>query len=99
MNSQPLTNPSPKQRFHETPANIHGHRSLVDLPQFEHSNDAAMLQYCAALAQKVTDGNSAMVAGFKLQGALEFAQTFRMLSEQPRVQAPTISDNLPSERQ
>jgi hypothetical protein len=99
MNSQPLQNPSPKRRFLETPANVHGHRALIDLPQFEHSADAAMLEYCSLIASQVKDGNSAMAAGFKLQGAFEHAQTFRMISETFKVSQPVISDNLPSARQ
>jgi hypothetical protein len=99
MNSQPLTNPSPKRRFLEVPANVHAHRALIDLPQFEKSADAALLEYCAALASQVKDHNTALCVGLKLQGAFEYSQTFRMISETFKVQSPVINDNLPSARQ
>jgi hypothetical protein len=98
MNTQPLANPSPKRRFLETPANVHGHRYMIDKPQFDHSSDAAMLEYCAALASQVKDHNTALCVGLKLQGAFEYAQTFRMLSETFKTPSPVITDNLPSQR-
>ena len=95
MNSQPINNPSPKQRFLSGPAaNVHKHREMVVSDAFEKGADAAMLQYQIALCAQAKDGNSAMAAGFRFQGALEFLQAFRLLAETPKITTLKVDDNL-----
>lgn len=73
---------------------ISEHRSMVSSDTFERSADSAMLQYQSLVAGQIANGNDAIAAGFKLQGALEFLQTFRLLAETPRMPMPVITDNL-----
>lgn len=83
MNSSPIANPTPKQRFMELPATIHKHRELVDDPQFQQSIDFAMMQYTATLGTFVTNDDEAKAAGWRLRGMVDFVNVLRMLSEQP----------------
>jgi hypothetical protein len=54
-----------------------------------------MLEYMSQLAQRANDGNTAAAMGLKLQGALEFLQTMKMLGETPRLApAQRSNDNL-----
>jgi hypothetical protein len=81
--AQIITNPQPKARFQESTQNVTQHRDMVAITPWQRAMDFGMLQYCSLLAQQVTDGSSAMAVGFKLQGALEFQMTARMLAETP----------------
>lgn len=91
----PTINLSPKGRFLQSNDNVSRHRAMLETREFERASDFAMVQYCAAISESVKDANSACAAGFKLQGAFEYAHTFRNLSEQPqRPPGPVIKDNL-----
>lgn len=81
--TQPNHNPSPKQRFQQSNDNVSKHRDLTASREFERGMDFAMLEMCSRLAATITDGNSAMAAGFRLMGAHEFAQNLKLLSEKP----------------
>ena len=86
---------SPKGRFLQSNENITRHRAMLETREFERASDFAMVQYCAAISESVKDANTALAAGFKLQGAFEYAMTFRNLSEQPKMPAmPVKADNL-----
>ena len=88
-------NLSPKSRFQQSNENVSRHRAMLETREFERANDFSLVQYCAALSESVKDMNSAAIAGLKLQGAFEFAHTFRNLGEMPPVaKAPVIKDNL-----
>lgn len=75
---------------------ISEHRAMVSSDTFERSTDSAMLQYQSLVAGQVANGNDAIAAGFKLQGALEFLQTLKLLAETPRMPTPVVTDNLNS---
>lgn len=83
--AQIITNPTPQQRFQAEPKRLSAHRDMVGTAAFESASDFAMLEYSRLLATKVVDGNTSAATGLKLQGALEFLQTFRMLAESPTV--------------
>lgn len=94
MNTQPILL-TPKGRFLQSAENISRHRAMLETREFERAADFSMNQYCASLSETVKDANTAVAAGFKLQGAFEYANTFKMLSEQaPRPTAPDIRGNL-----
>lgn len=79
----PLKNPSPKQRFQQSPALvISRHRDLVSSPQFDHSTDAALLEMIGRMVT-VPDGNQyAAIAGFhRIQGAYELIGMMKLLAE------------------
>lgn len=79
----PLANPTPAQRFRQSPDSISKHRDMVDSTTYQRSIDFGIEQYAINLSQQVQDGNSAMAVGFKLQGAIEIILTMRNLSETP----------------
>lgn len=86
---------SPKGRFLQSNDNVSRHRAMLESREFERASDFSMVQYCAFIAESVKDANTACSAGFKLQGAFEYANTFRMLGEQPKMPAPVAkNDNL-----
>jgi len=88
-------NLSPKGRFLQSNDNVSRHRAMLETREFERADASAMLQYCAMIAESVKDANTALAAGFKLQGAFEHAHTFRLLSEEPpRPATPVTRDNL-----
>lgn len=90
-----ITNPTPKERFQSAKENITSHQSMTELPAFDRAFDSGMMEYCNMLARGVNDSQSAMSAGFKLQGAIEFAAQVKNLSEQHTVfQKRTDRDNL-----
>lgn len=82
-NRVPLKNPQPKIRFQASGDNVSKHRDLMDSPEYQRAIDFGLLQYVAAVSQGITDGNTAMAAGFKILGAVELLSTVRMLSETP----------------
>ena len=97
MAQQPNVNPTPKARFQSAPQNITAHHAMIERDSFDKAADAALLQYCADMAQQTRDGNSAMAMGFKLQGALEYLQTLKLLEETgPTPVARKDLDNLPN---
>ena len=85
----PQSNPTPKSRFLANSTYINQHRDLITSDAFIRATDVGLNHYQVLLANQVTDGNTAMAAGFKLQGALEYVQTMRLLSEIPK--APTLA--------
>ena len=66
----------------------------MDTTEYQRAADFGLLQYVASVATRVTDGNSAMAAGFKICGAVEILQTMRMLSENPPPIVMAPSPNL-----
>jgi hypothetical protein len=91
-------NPSPKTRFMESGLNISNHKKLVDSPEFQVGADYAMLQYQVKVTSQITNPDSAVAAGLKMLGALEFLETLKLLSESPRRAPLVTSDNLNSAR-
>lgn len=90
-----IINHSPKQRFMTDTKSVSAHRDLVSTTAFEAGSHFAMLEYMSQLAQRANDGNTAAAMGLKLQGALEFLQTMKMLGETPRLApAQRSNDNL-----
>lgn len=85
-----VTNPSPKARFQMSNETVSKHRDMVGSREFERATDFALLQYAGMLATTVSDGNSAMAAGFKIQAAVEYYQTLKLLAESPKVPTPTV---------
>lgn len=90
-------NPTPKIRFQAEKGNITGHRALIEHAAFDKSADAALLEYQKLLSGQAVDGNSAMSAGFRMQGAVEFLSVFKTLAEQTQMPTPRRdTDNLPA---
>lgn len=94
MPSNPITNPTPKQRFQESGENISRHRDLIATKEFVRGCDFALLQYQAELALRTADATNAASNHFKMMGALEFLQTLRLLAEMPVRVAQTPSKEL-----
>ncbi len=80
-NLTPIKNPTPRERFRESGDNISKNRNLVDSPEFQRCIDFSLLEYQVLLSRQITDGNSSMANGFKLQGALEIVNVMRNLAE------------------
>lgn len=95
LTNQPNLNPSPKQRFMQSPDNISKHRELVESREFQRALDYATLEYQLLLAREV-QANPQMAGGqgFKLTGATEFTAVLRTLSEMPRLDRVIPQDNL-----
>ena len=87
-------NPTPKARFLENPSWVSKHRELIVSDAFLKATDYGMSQYQVLLSTQVNDGNTAMAAGYKLQGALEFLETLRQLSEPPKLMGLVVRDQL-----
>jgi hypothetical protein len=97
MNTPVNVNPSPKARFMAVKRAIESHRQMLETPAFERATDMATMEYERLVAEQVRDGNSAMAAGFKIQGALEFLQILKTLAEaQPMPARRGDPDNLPN---
>lgn len=93
--STPNLNPTPKARFRESGNNVSEHRALIESKPFTRAADFALLEYQAQLGMIVSQNpQEAAFAGLKMTGAQEFLQTFRTLSEQPRVASRVVLDNL-----
>jgi len=94
MNTNPITNPSPRIRFQESGDNISKHRDLVDNAAFQRGCDFAMLEYAKTMALESVDGNTAVATAMRLRGAHEFLQIFRNLSEksQPPKETPAMAN-------
>lgn len=94
--SVPFTlNRTPKQRFHDHPEWLSQHNQFVVSPIFERGSDFALLQYQAYLSSQSVDGQNAAANHFKMVGAIEFLQTFRLLAEKPMMPTVVDRDNLP----
>ena len=86
---------TPKDRFRQSDTRISNHRKMVEADVFERSSDAALLQYLSMISSGVRDGNTAMAAGFRLQGAFELMHTLKNISEEPpRMQMEPAPQNL-----
>lgn len=94
--TQPPFNPnrSPKQRFRENVKWVGEHRVMVDSDAFARACDMALLQYQINVTSNITDGQGAGAAGLKLQGAIEFLNTLRNLSESVAPVTRRPDDNL-----
>jgi hypothetical protein len=86
--AQIVTNPTPQQRFQQDTKKVTEHRDMVGTKAFEVGADFAMMEYNRLLLTRVADANASAAAGMKLQGALEFLATFRMLAESPTAKRP-----------
>lgn len=92
-------NLSPKGRFMLAAENVTRHKSMVDSDHFTLACDAALLQVQGLWVQQITEPNTAMAVGLKLQGAMEFIQALKLLAETPRLPTPQlVPDNLKSTR-
>lgn len=92
---------TPKERFQAEAKNIAQHHGLVDSPAFDRGSDAALCEYCRVLAKGVVNAESAIAAGYKLQGAVRFLDHFKTLAEQPQAepQRPNTDVLQPTEPQ
>lgn len=87
-------NPSPKTRFHLSADNLKKHRDLVDSNEFQRGADFALLQYQAQLSLQPVEMAGAAANHFKMTGALEFLQAFRLLAEVAPRASVVDNDNL-----
>ena len=87
-------NKTPKQRFLEMSQWIGEHRQMVDGQAFTRACDFAMLQFQKDITAPITDGTGAGSAGLRLQGAQQFLQILRNLSEAPTATVSRPDDNL-----
>lgn len=87
-------NKSPKQRFTEMSQWVGEHRQMVDSVAFIRACDFSMMQYQQQVTGAVVDGTSAASAGLRLQGAIEFLNLLRNLSESPPAPPKRTNDNL-----
>jgi hypothetical protein len=88
-------NPTPKEVFQSQKDNLAGHNRMMEGFAFEQGLTFAQLQYFRSIGNKVTDSASALAAGYKLQGAIEFIAELRLLAEPPtQGQAFKDVDNL-----
>lgn len=87
-------NKSPKQRYRENARWVGEHRTLVDSDAFVRACDMALLQYQQTTVANITNGDGAGAAGLRLQGAVDFLNTLRNLSETPPLTTRRPDDNL-----
>lgn len=91
----PAINPTPKQRFQESPDNISKHKALLENRELQRAIDFSLAEYSAQLALTVSENpNLATVAGLKSTGVHEFLMTFKMLATNPPKPVHTPSQNL-----
>jgi hypothetical protein len=93
--SQVIKNPTPKQRFADSPLRVTKHRAMIESEAFEAAVDFAMLEYERQLSMIPFDNfNACAAAHLRKVGAHEFLQLLRNLCE--TAVAPTIklNDNL-----
>lgn len=90
----PPANPSPKQRVLSSPTTVSEIKKLLDNPAFEIASDMAMLEYQRACTRGSMDNVTAMGAGFKLQGSLEFLNLLKTIADNPPVPSRPNNDNL-----
>lgn len=79
--------------------NISKHKHLVDLPELQRGLDFALMHLQGMWCEQVKDQTSAMAVGLKLQGVLEFIQTFKLLAETAPKSNLVVVDNLAGNRQ
>jgi hypothetical protein len=87
-------NKSPKQRFIDMGLWVTDHRVMVDSQAFTRACDFAMLQFQRVVTANVVDGNGAGAAGLRIQGAQQFLEIMRNLSETPQIPTTRNDDNL-----
>jgi len=88
-------NPTPKQRFQALGNKAMGdHRQMVDSSAFNIAVDMALLQYQRESTATIVDGNGAGSVGLRLQGAQEFINVLRNLSETYTLPINRPQDNL-----
>jgi hypothetical protein len=91
-----VINPSPKTRFQENKNFVEQHRKLIERSDLQVSLDYAMLEYQKQLvATGSLGGNEAAASHFRMLGAHEFVQVFKLLAEQVQQPVPLKTvDNL-----
>lgn len=88
-------NPSPKFQFLQSPDNAKKHLDLIASPEFNRGIQFALLQHQHNVATSpIQTPSDAMGHFFKIQGAIEFVQTLRLLAIQPQMPKPVDRDNL-----
>lgn len=87
-------NRTPKQRFQEMSQWIGEHRQMVDSIPFTRAIDYAMLQFQQMVTSNITNGEGAGSAGLRMQGAQQFLDILRNLSEKPVPPVTRPDDNL-----
>jgi hypothetical protein len=90
----PNFNPSPKTRFQMHGQNLSLHKDMIASKTFEVGTDAAMLHLQMKVTQQITDGNTAMAAGYRMLGALEFLGALKTLAQTDVAPTPRVLDNL-----
>jgi len=83
LREAPVHNPTPKLHFQQSGTRISNHRAMVTSDAFNSGANFALLEYQRVLTGQIRDGNTAMAAGLKMQGALEFLDTLRQLADAP----------------
>jgi hypothetical protein len=78
----PSINPTPKARYIQEASQVK-HRELVHSQAFQAASDFALLEYQRLVTEQIRDQGSAMAAGLKIQGAIEFMGILRTLAEEP----------------
>lgn len=74
-------NPSPKARFLNYKPFVDSHRELIQKPELQRGIDFSLLEMQLRQSEKVSDGNSAAAANYRMEGALEFVRTLKTLAE------------------
>lgn len=87
-------NISPKQRFQRSGVRLSQHRDMVASDPFIMGCETALLEYQAKITSQITDGNTAMAAGFRLMGAQELVNTIRALADTTTNLKVVVNDNL-----
>lgn len=87
-------NKTPKQRFTEMSQWVGEHRTMVDSVAFTRACDFAMLQFQKSVTASITSGEGAGAAGLKMQGAQQFLDILKTLSETSAPTSVRPDDNL-----
>lgn len=87
-------NITPKQRFQRSGLKLSNHRDLVASESFIIGAETALLEYQAKITSQITDGNTAMAAGFRLMGAQELVNCIRNLADTVPNLKTVVNDNL-----
>ncbi len=96
MDTNTITNPTPKARFVSDPKRVADHRSMVRSIEFTSATDMALMEYQRTLSQlELKDMTMAAGAHLRMLGAQEYLQVLRNLGEKPQISLLTKDqDNL-----
>ena len=91
---KPLTaHASIRERFQSSLANLKAHQDMVDNDSFDRGADGALADLTTEIVGGIVDSNSAMAAGYRLKGAVEFLRRFKTFAEisEPVKPAPVFA--------